>query len=74
MTPGHVATGKVTKEGDMRVYSVTLSSAGWNRDTRLRPAWLQIQAGAACWPDLPRPEPRLNLGTVQGDHFGCILR
>ena len=75
VTPGHVATGSVVKDGKEYVYTIKLGTDGWNRDTRLRPAWLQLRfPNGAIWPALPSASHRLNLGNVQGDHFGRILR
>ena len=74
VTPGHAATGRVTPGDDSFLYEIRLSASGWDRDTRLRPGWLQIRVGSGIWPDLPQPEGRLNLGSVQGDRFGRIRR
>ena len=75
VTQGHVATCAVAEEGGGRVYTIALSAAGWSRETRLRPGWIQVTtADGGIWPDLPRPAYRLNLGNVRGDVCGRILR
>ena len=74
VTPGHVARGKVTRDANEIVYTITLSASGWNRDTALRPEWLQVRTGNGLWPDLPKVEGRLNLGSVQGNRFGRLIR
>ena len=75
VTPGHVTAGEVAHEGGEYVYTITLSAAGWNRETRLRPGWMQVlTAEDGIWPDLPCPVARLNLGKVQGNVCGRILR
>ena len=56
------------------VYDLTLAPEGWNGDSRLRPAWIQVRVGGSVWPDLPPAAYRLNLDNVQADHFGRILR
>ena len=75
VTPGHVATGTVTREGKTFTYTLKLGAIGWNCDTRLRPAWLQLRfGGRVAWPVLPAASHRLNLGNVQGDRFGRLVR
>ena len=75
VTPGHAATGAVRREGSDYIYSITLGAGGWNGDTRLRPAWLQLRfGGSVAWPMLPAASHRLNLGNVQGDRFGRLVR
>ena len=75
VTPGHVATGTVTREGKTFTYKLTLGAIGWNNDTRLRPAWLQLRFGRnVAWPLLPAASHRLNLGNVQADRFGRLVR
>ena len=74
VTPGHVATAAVAREGRDYVYTITLSALGWNGERRLRPAWLQLRVGGAVWPALPPPaEYRLNLGPVQGNLCGRLV-
>ena len=75
VTPGHVATGTVTKDGKDFVYTLTLAAEGWDRDTRLRPGWLQLRLdNGKIWPVLPAASHRLNLGNVQGNRFGRLVR
>ena len=75
VTPGHAASGSVARDGETFVYTLVLSAAGWSRDTRLRPDWLMLRTdGGATWPALPPAGHRLNLETIQGDHFGRIRR
>ena len=75
VTPGHVATGTVTREGKTFTYTLKLGAIGWNCDTRLRPTWLQLRfGGRVALPVLPAANHRLNLGNVQGDRFGRLVR
>jgi len=74
VTPGHEASLVVTEKGKEHLYSITLSAFGWNRDPRLRPGWLHFRVRGSCWPAVKQPEYRLNLGNIQGDRFGRILR
>jgi len=75
VTPGHVATGTVTREGKTFTYTLTLGAIGWDGETRLRPAWLQLRVGSSvAWPSLPAANHRLNLGSIQGDRFGRLVR
>ena len=74
VTPGHEVRAQVAKKDGERIYTVFLSAFGWNRDSRLRPAWIYFTIGGRNWPDGPRADHRLNLGTIQGDRFGRILR
>jgi len=74
VTPGHEVKAKVVKKGKEFLYEVSLSSFGWNRDSRMRPAWILFRVGGSCWPDLPQADYRLNLGSVRADRMGRIVR
>ena len=74
ITPGHAAKGGAKRQDGKWTYSLTLCAEGWNRDTRLRPEWIEISAGGKRWPGLPQPEARLNLGYLQPAICGRIVR
>ena len=75
VTPGHAASGSVRRDGDAFEYTLVLAADGWGRETRLRPEWLALRTANGCvWPAVPQADYRLNLGCVQGDRFGRILR
>ena len=72
---GLAATGTVARDGGEYAYALTLAAEGWNRDTRLRPGWLQLRLGdKPAWPALPAAPYRLNLGSIRGDRFGRLVR
>lgn len=77
VTRGHVAAAEVVRENGEYVYTVTLSAAGWDNDSRLKPSWVTFTVGNHRWPDLPPPKGdfvRLNLGSVRGDFCGRIVK
>ena len=75
VTPGHAVTGTVVQNGKDFVYTLVLAAEGWSRNTRLRPEWLQLRlCDGSVWPPLPPADYRLNLGKVQANRFGRLVR
>ena len=71
------ATCRVTPEADGGwSFTLTLSAWKWGRDVRARPAWIYVRRPSTkyVWPAEKNgpPRPRLNLSSIQGDHFGRI--
>ena len=71
------ATCRVTPEADGGwSFTLTLSAWKWGRDVRARPAWIYVRRPSTkyVWPAEKNgpPRPRLNLFSIQGDHFGRI--
>ena len=57
-------------------FTLTLSAWKWGRDLRVRPAWIYVRRPSTgyVWPEERNgpPRHRLNLFSIQGNHFGRI--